>query len=289
MYIKYVYKDAVKHLCQYMHDNVENQNDNMVCVYGSEGSGKSNMAGYLIKTYEPNFNIDTNYVYRMSEFKEILKRKEDINATFWMDELSNMANNRDWNTTDNKHFVEMLEMMRSRHWTCVMCIPSKDRIDKYIRENRISVEILCMPQRLRISGLMDRGVAEISVKNKYGSIKSIGYGKYPKLEQWDGEFKKKYEEKKLQSQNRKIDEVINGDEKEQAKGTKGKQMYDEQCRVRNEAILRIFESGKLSAKEIKEVYGFESLTRVYKCMDKAKDFRKRFENGEVEIVTMEEE
>ena len=146
-------------------DNVDNAYDNLIVVCGAEGSGKSNWAVNFCKMYDPTFTLQERYIY---DYLPFLEKLEDDFANarggraYLMDEATNLASNRDWQKEDNKNFIQLLEMFRSRGLTLVLCIPSFDRLDKYIREHRARFKIECLdlPEGKKFGG---RGYYELTI------------------------------------------------------------------------------------------------------------------------------
>lgn len=184
-------------------DNVDNAYDNLIVVCGAEGSGKSNWAVNFCKMYDPTFTLQERYIY---DYLPFLEKLEDDFANarggraYLMDEATNLASNRDWQKEDNKNFIQLLEMFRSRGLTLVLCIPSFDRLDKYIREHRarFKVECLDLPEGKKFGG---RGYYELTIcrTNTF-----VGIGTFPKMSDEDKQI---YEKLKEESQLKKLQEM----------------------------------------------------------------------------------
>ena len=184
-------------------DNVDNAYDNLIVVCGAEGSGKSNWAVNFCKMYDPTFTLQERYIY---DYLPFLEKLEDDFANarggraYLMDEATNLASNRDWQKEDNKNFIQLLEMFRSRGLTLVLCIPSFDRLDKYIREHRARFKIECLdlPEGKKFVG---RGYYELTIcrTNTF-----VGIGTFPKMSDEDKQI---YEKLKEESQLKKLQEM----------------------------------------------------------------------------------
>ena len=133
IFVRYLYKDLLEILAEDMRMNLKRGYDNVICIEGAEGSGKSNLAWQLLRRFDPDFEFQDQYVYSMDEFKEKLQEGDDNHSAFWMDEATYLANNREWQSQQNRDLVSLLEMMRSRGWTICLCIPTVERLDVYIR------------------------------------------------------------------------------------------------------------------------------------------------------------
>lgn len=184
-YIRYLYDNLLERLAQEMHENIEGDFDNVVCIWGAEGSGKSVLAYWLAKTYDPDFDMAKSYVY---SFDDLLNKIHDSDADegsiFWLDEATNISNNRDWMIRDNKTFIKMLEMFRSRKWTLILCIPDFNRLDIYLREQRIRfslhAEILSWegaPEKSR--GYFELRRMDVASSRRREQV--VGFGKFPDI------------------------------------------------------------------------------------------------------------
>ena len=264
IYIQYLYADLLNSLVEDMHTNVRNSYDNLVVITGPEGSGKSNLAYAVCKAYDPDFSITNQYVYDTKDFHEMLRDGQDLRGTFWMDEGSNMANNRDWNTTDNKQLVQLLEMCRSRNWTLVLCIPSLDRLDLYIREYRVRYWIECKAMKFDKYGMKERGYFELRKRTPYGKMKSVGYGLY---EPMPPEAKGEYEKLKLESQNKKIKSVVEPDKK----GSYESKYKESQNKI-NDIMLALHDSGT-PKDSLMQMFGIDSDQTYYNRLTKARKAR----------------
>lgn len=268
IFIRYLYDNLLDKLAQDMKKNIEDHYDNIVIVQGAEGSGKSNLAYWGCKKFDKNFEIEKGYVYDFDTFKDILAHQNLKGRTFWLDETSNMANNRDWNTSNNKDLVEFLEMMRSKSITFFGCIPHYERLDIYIRENRIRYLITCQPLQFDQRGLLKRGAFELQKKDEFGVMRHVGYGLYDKIPEDDSKI---YEDIKLESQQKKIDEIVNRDKKD---GSKYKKMYEERCKKERGIMLTMSESG-IDHDHIMQLFGYDDRQQYYNAIGKAKKDRER--------------
>lgn len=219
MFVQYLYDGLLEHLVEDMHDNVDNDFDNLIVVSGAEGTGKSNFAYHLCKLYDPNFSVESGYIYEYEAFIRMLNedRSSDRGKIFWMDEATNIASNRDWNKSDNKTFIQLLEMMRSRGWTLVMCIPDAGRLDVYIRERRARYLLVCRQMEWG-GGPKQRGYVEVRVTTGPEKWFNIGYAKFPRMpDDVKAEYeavKRRHQDAKLEELQAKIDKRPNGKKSE---------------------------------------------------------------------------
>lgn len=250
-FTRYLYKDWLKMLAADMQQNTENHYDNVVVIEGPEGSGKSNLQYELCELYDPNFTLSEGYVYNVEEFKEKISEKNDKKRTFWLDEATNVQNNRKWSSIDSQDFIMLLETMRSRGWCLILCIPSFERLDVYIREHRIRYLIRCEPMEFEINGKKERGYFEAKKKNEYGKMKTIGYGEYEEMS------KKVYEEYnkiKQKSQERMITDIT---QPEKA-GSKYKKKYEDISKREYQIMYRLYKSGSCTSEQLKMMFEIEN-------------------------------
>lgn len=264
-FIRYLLKDLLEAIAKDMRKNLAEDYDNLVVCYGGEGSGKSNAMYALLSTFDPNLNVEKCYTYDNAAFRSKIKEGGDIGRTFWMDEGSVMASNRDWNTVNNKGFVKILETCRSRHFTLGCCIPSLDRLDIYIREHRIRYAIHCEPMTFSRGGFKKRGYFSAYKKNDVtGVMELIGYGEYPQM---PPEIKEIYEPMKAASQERLFKDLF-GDEDE-GPGSKYKKKYEEAEGKVSLAMLKLYDAGT-SLEELQDMFGIESKKTLQNRLSKAR-------------------
>lgn len=270
-FIRYLYEDYLKNLIGDFKENIAAKYDNIVVIEGGEGTGKSNCAWYLAKCYDPSLTDDLEkgmrqcYVYDFDDLKnKILSLNgKDKGRVFWLDEASNMANNRAWMTQNNQYLIQLLEMMRSRGWTLLLNIPSMDRLDLYIREYRYRYHLTCAPAQFDHDPIKrERGYVEIQ-KRKDGKEIAAGYAEYPPMTEEESEI---YEAIKNESQLKKFDEAF----EDKGKGAKYKKMYeDERRKIRN--IMYVLDrSGTMPKDAIMQLFGYTDKEQYYHAIGKAK-------------------
>lgn len=211
VYIRYLLSDLLTHLASSMHENAQAEYDNCIVITGPEGSGKSQLAYQLCKAYDPNFDMREGYIYDYDEFLTAITNqdRDDRGRIFWLDEGTNIASNRDSMVTDNKRFIQLLEMMRSRGWSLVICIPTMERIDRYIREQRVRYHLETYEKKWDDRRKeVRRGYFELRFKwgGSYspGTFRSIGYGMFPQM---TPEERAIYDKIKEESQEAKMREI----------------------------------------------------------------------------------
>lgn len=263
IFIRYLFSDLMELLIDDMKKNIRNNFDNVVVVCGAEGSGKSNLAWQVCHAFNPTFDLTTNYIYSSEDFRDKLKEGSDLKSTFWMDEGSNIANNRDWQSLGNKDFISILEMMRSRGWTLVFCIPSFERLDVYIREHRIRYLLECKPMRFNSDETqVERGYFELKKKTDLGFV-TIGCGRYDPI---PPDVKKTYEQIKLEAQEKKIEAVTSREEP----GSKYKKKYEEKAKEMDAVMLQLWDSKTCKREELMTMFGIVSEQVFYNRISKAR-------------------
>lgn len=264
VFIRYLMADMLDVLAEDMRKNIRDDYDNVVIVDGGEGSGKSNLMYQLLSRFDPSFSIARGYTYDGDAFKAKIKEGGDIGRTFWMDEGSIIANNRDWNTQENKGFIKVLETCRSRHYTLGICIPTFERLDKYIREHRVRYLIHCEPMSFEAGGYRQRGYCEVKKKNDVtGHMDHIGYAEYSKMPDLVAE---EYKRTKLDSQSKLFQDLYS---EEDAPGAKYKKKWEEAEKKQNQVMLRLYNSGT-SVEELQEMFGIENRRTLQNRLSKAR-------------------
>lgn len=266
LFIRYLLEDLLDVLAEDMRKNIRDDYDNVVVVDGGEGSGKSNLMYQLLVRYDPNFDIERGYTYDADAFKKKIREGGDIGRTFWMDEGSIIANNRDWNSQQNKGFIKTLETCRSRHYTLGICIPAFDRLDVYIREHRVRYLIHCEPMTFSEYGFKQRGYCEVKKKNDItGALELIGYAEYDKMPET---VAAEYKSLKSASQE-KLFQDLYGDDADDSPGAKYKKKWEEAEKKQNRIMLRLYNSGT-SIEELQDMFGIENRKTLQNRLSKAR-------------------
>lgn len=265
LYVRYLYYEILDYLVEEMHENIEKHLDNVVCIWGGEGSGKSNLAYWLAKKYNPDFDIRESYTYSFDELlTKVYESENDKNMIWWLDEATNVTNNRDWMRRDNKAFIQMLEMFRSRGWTLILCIPDKDRLDVYLREQRIRYILHAQWLDWEHSPETERGyfkLTRVLNQNGYREDQVVGYGAFDLIPDEDAKI---YDEIKNGTQDSKIQELYDS--------KKSKAERDKLGSVNRKLILRLKEVDGKSTAEIAEITGLSEQT-IYNYCTKARKER----------------
>ena len=237
IHIDYLFDDGIfQGMLEEMRYSVSQKFDNIVLISGREGSGKSSLAYHICKALG-DFNLEDGYIYNFDEFLDALRNNEEKGSIFWLDEASNIASRHDWMKADNKAFIQILEMFRSKSYTLVMCIPSEDRIDNYVRNFRARFKIRCKIKSWRDGEIPQRGYYELYrvLPQEYGNAYNdlVGYGKFPPM---PVAVDRVYQSIKGDAQKRKLDELA------ERKANKRHGDKEQGWKLR-QAILALQESG----------------------------------------------
>ena len=257
-YVRYLYDGLLEAMVKEMHENVENDFDNVICIWGREGSGKSVLGYWVLKTFDPDFDMEQCYVPSYDELlKKIYESDAKEGAVFWLDEATNIASNRDWMNADNKQFIKILEIFRSRKWTLILCIPDINRLDKYLREQRIRYTLHAQILDWEGNSHKERGYAELKridvQANNYRCEQTVGFLKFPDIPAAD---KEKYRRIKQDTQDDILREMYEKKNK-QGRDTAG-------AKALRKLILEKKESG-MSVREIAEETGLNEQTVMNYC------------------------
>ena len=207
IFVQYLTADLLDRLVEDMHENAENHYDNIVVITGpkrgtGEGVGKSNLAYWVCKKYDPEFSLQDGYVYDMLPFLQKVASGNMKGKCLLLDEGTNLLSARNWMTETNKSVDQILEMFRSHNMTIVICIPKLYRLDEYVRESRMRFHLTASERYWEYDSVSKRGYFELK---KEPSFKTVCWGTFPEI---PPEEKKIYEEIKAKSQEKKAKELL---------------------------------------------------------------------------------
>jgi len=263
-FVQYLYQDLLQKLADDMHKNVRADYDNVVMIEGGEGSGKSNLAWAIIESFSPGFDIKQTYVYNMDGIRERFAAEDYGGGIFWMDETSQIASNRNWQSDDNKDLVSILEVCRSKHFSLVGCIPSITRADIYLREYRMRYLLRCRPMKFESTGYKPRGIFELLKRNnESGSMEHVGYGLYDPMPPSSKEI---YEPIKADFQERFRLKIAEGKEK----GGKYKEKYQEVQNRNTEIMYKLHDRGMISDDDLMDLFGYENKKTFQNALSRAR-------------------
>lgn len=202
LFVQYLTDQLLDRLAEEMHENREDHYDNVVVITGREGTGKSNLAYWVAKKYDPDFRIEDGYVYDMMPFLEKINRHEvPRGKVFWFDEATNVLSARNWMTDTNKSLDQLLEMLRSYEMTLIMCIPLLDRLDLYVRQSRMRYLLQTHERYWEKRDHASRGYFELK---RWPNFRSVCWGTFPEMPESE---KRIYENLKVRSQKSKVREI----------------------------------------------------------------------------------
>lgn len=268
-FIQYLYKDLLQKLADDMHRNVRSDYDNVVMIEGGEGSGKSNLAWGVIERYNPDFDIGRTYVYNMQGIRERFAAQDYGGGIFWMDETSQIASNRNWQSDDNKDLVSILEVCRSKHFSLVGCIPSISRADIYLREYRMRYLLRCKPMKFKSTGYKPRGIFELMKRNnESGQMEHVGYGLFDPM---PDAAKQIYEPIKAEFQERFRVKIAEGKDKN---GAKYKQKYEQLQNEKTDIMAKLHDQGLVDDDRLMSIFGYENKKTYLNALSRARQREK---------------
>lgn len=255
-YIRYLYKDLNERIVEDMYANVEEDFDNIIVIDGPEGTGKSHDACFIAKMFDPEFDILKSLVDDWTQFFKSIT--EDPQKVYWFDEAALFADSRDWNKDENKQGMKALKIIRSMHLTIIMCLPSFDNIDVYLRTFRTRYLIHAHRMKWGDDREAKRGYHEILVpktKEERRSLpkdahaedyfRSVGFARFPPMSPED---KAKYDERKAKGQKNALKDML-----EKINPDTSKYRRDKQSLTR--LVSYLADSEGLSYQEIAEIAG----------------------------------
>lgn len=263
-FIQYLYEDLLDLLVKDMHRNIAADYDNVLMCSGGEGSGKSNLIWNVINKFRPGFDIEKVYVYNMQGIRDRFASGDYGGDVFWMDETSQIASNRKWQSEDNQDLVGILETCRSKHMTLCGAVPSISRVDIYLREYRMRYLLICRPMSFPTIGYKPRGIFELQKRNnESGEMQHIGYGLFDAMPE---EAKKIYEPIKADFQERFRQKIAEGKEK----GGKYKEKWETAQKEKSEIMLQLHESGVIDDDQLMKMFGYENKRTFQNVMSQAR-------------------
>ena len=266
-FIQYLYEDLLDLLVKDMHKNIDADYDNVLMCSGGEGSGKSNLIWNVINKFRPGFDIEKTYVYNMDGIRDRFASGDYGGDVFWMDETSQIASNRKWQSEDNQDLVGILETCRSKHMTLCGAVPSISRVDIYLREYRMRYLLICRPMSFPTIGYKPRGIFELQKRdNQSGDMMHIGYGLF---EPMPDEAKKIYEPIKADFQERFRKKIAEGKEK----GGKYQEMWRNSQKEKTDIMLQLQELGLIDDDQLMKIFGYGNKRTYQNVLSQARGRR----------------
>lgn len=270
-FTQYLYDDLIGLLIKDMKANVAKDYDNVLLCTGGEGSGKSGLMYAILSRYKEDWDdavdIPKAYTYNMDFMRERMANDDWGSGIFWMDETTQIASNRDWQSGDNKDFVSMLETFRSKKFFFGGCAPKLERVDVYLREFRMRYHLHVQPMQFPTIGYMPRGIFELQKRNPQSmELEHVGYGLFPDMPQAAKEI---YLPLKDQCQEALRKRISTG-----GKGNKYKSMYESEKLKNNEIMLQLHDLKYVTDSELMRLFGYENRGTFANALSTARSRRK---------------
>lgn len=268
-FIRYLYKDFLDLLIEDMRRNVAQKYDNVILATGGEGSGKSSIMYWLCEKYDPaNFDIRESYTWNMDAFRERFASGDYGNGIFWLDETTQVASNREWQSDDNKDLVSILETFRSKRFLFAGCAPKLERVDVYLRDFRMRYQIICKPMTFAKYGFKKRGYFELKKRNdETMEMDHVGYGMYDPM---PAEIEEIYEPLKEEFQERKRKEIA---ERKLGQGAKYKTMYDNERKRITGILVELHDRKLVDDAVLMDLFGYDNRGTYQNVLSRARRYK----------------
>ena len=278
-FVQFLYEDLLDLLVQDMHKNVAAKYDNVLLATGGEGSGKSSLVYQILSRYKPDWDIETDiansYTYNMDMLRERFAAGDYGNGMFWMDETTQIASNREWQSDDNKDLVSVLETFRSKKFLFAGCAPKLERVDIYLREFRMRYEVHCQPCRFDNLGYIPRGVFELKKRDDFtGIMKHVGYGLYDPIPEDAAAI---YEPLKEMCQERLRLKIA-----ERNKGGKYQDLYKAERKRNQDIMLQLNDMKIIPRDQLMKMFGYENRGTFDNAISIARSKRSALKNEKAE-------
>ena len=251
-FVQYLYENLLDLLAADMHRNVRSDYDNVLMIEGGEGSGKSNLAWNVINAFKPGFNINQTYVYNMQGIRERFAAADYGGEIFWLDETSQIASNRTWQSQDNQDLVSILETCRSKHLGFIGCVPHITRVDVYLRDYRMRYLLRCQPMKFNITGYKPRGIFELLKRNpESDQMEHVGYGLFDPM---PPEAKAVYEPIKAEFQERFRQQIT----EEKDKPGKYKDKYVKVQNEKTDIMVKLHDRKLVDDETLMDLFGYDN-------------------------------
>ena len=209
-----VYADMLEKMAAYVRRRAANKRQTVIVITGRTGTGKSTCAIQLARLIDPEWELETGYIYGANDLRNLLRdgrRKRSINL---FDEGSVAFNSLNVRNRDDRDMVVLLDTLRSWEMTTIICIPSFYDLNKRIRDHLIDMWIQC-PEKPLIKGKDARGYFEAYAPSSiewtgktYWNY--LGAGKFGALPR---ELDEEYQQIKYDHQMKLVRAFIEGPEK----------------------------------------------------------------------------
>lgn len=270
-FTQYLLDDLIGLLVKDMKKNIAKDYDNVLLATGGEGSGKSGVVHAILSRFKEDWDdavdIPQTYTYNMDFMRQRMQDDDWGNGIFWMDETTQIASNRDWQSNDNKDFVSMLETFRSKKFLFAGCAPKLERVDVYLRDFRMRYHIHVQPMEFPHIGYMPRGIFELQKRNPQSmEMEHVGYGLFPDMPESAKEI---YLPLKDHCQEMLRQNIATG-----GKGNKYKGMYEKERLRNNEIMLELHDLHYVDDSELMRLFGYENRGTYQNALSKARTLKK---------------
>lgn len=157
-----IYADLLKPFAKTLKARIKAHRQNVVLAEGPTGSGKSTVLVNLALEINADWDINSNYVYSVDDFKRKLKEPLKSDPVSLIDEGSVALNSMNSQRKDDVLLTVAFDTLRSFGLTTLIAIPNKRHINKRIIENHVNFLIKC-PVTSPLPGYDPRGFATIYV------------------------------------------------------------------------------------------------------------------------------
>ena len=139
---------------------VKHDYQNIIEIIGGTGSGKSTCAIQIAYKINPDWDLESNYIYTVKDLKNKLKNWRTADPVSLFDEGSVILNSLDTMKRDSKDLIMLFDTMRVLRHTALIAIPDHNALNKRVRDFHIDYRLIC-PNKPLIKGYDKRGFVEI--------------------------------------------------------------------------------------------------------------------------------
>lgn len=161
-----VYSDGLDTLVKLILERIRADQQTIIHIGGATGSGKSslglNLAWKLSRALKQKWNLATDYILTASDLSYRIHYGRDTGVLLMDEAYTTLASVRGM-TRESNDIVSLFTVMRSKHFTTIMCSPTIERISPNVRQNFVDFRIECSsPQGSWVPGY-GRGLFQVYV------------------------------------------------------------------------------------------------------------------------------
>lgn len=146
---------------------INNQNY-MLSIVGSTGSGKSYSAMALAMMIDPNFSIE-RVCFRAESFLELVTEHElKRGSVIMFDEAGIDVSSRDWQSKSNKAINQTVETFRRDNLVCIWTTPNFSNLDKKARSYFHGLGVMLEPEKVGWGAMKYYNIYSMSVSGDVG-------------------------------------------------------------------------------------------------------------------------